>query len=146
MSGSKIAREFFQFHLPKEIQKKIDLNTLEIHKESFLDDTLGVGIMDMLFSVKFGKEMGYLYLIVEHQKPDYWVSLKLYKYMLNIYEHHLEKYPKSKQLPLVYPMVFYTGQDKYTAPLDLWSLFAKPELAKSFFIETDQAGGRNKNH
>ncbi|AIF81042.1 transposase [endosymbiont of Acanthamoeba sp. UWC8] len=107
--------------------------------ENFLDNSLGKGMVDILFSVNFGEEKGYFYLLVEHQsKPDYWMPFRLYKYMLHICDKHLKKNPKAKHLPFVYPMIFYAGLEKYTAPLDLWSLFDDPSLAKQIYNDPFQ--------
>ena len=67
MSNPKVARAFFKCHLPSRIQEKIDFDTLAMQKDSFVDNTLGISFADMLFTVRFGKETGYLYLLVEHQ-------------------------------------------------------------------------------
>ncbi len=139
MANPRVAKEFFEAHLPLEIRDKFDLTTLKPENESFLDNSLGKGIVDMLFSVQFGEEKGYFYLLVEHQsKPDYFMPFRLYKYMLGICDKHLKRYPKSKHLPFIYPMVFYAGLEKYNAPLDLWSLFTDPVLAKKLHTESFQ--------
>jgi predicted transposase/invertase (TIGR01784 family) len=139
ISHPKVARDFFEFHLPAKVKDIIDLDTLTPQKESFLDNTLGQGIVDVLFEVKFGKEQGYLFLLLEHQnKPDRFMPFRMHKYMLRICDNHLKKHPKSKNLPLIYPAIFYAGLEKYNAPLDLWSLFTEPKLAKSFFVDPMQ--------
>jgi len=136
MSNFRIAKEFFEFHLPPHVQAKIDLSTLKPRKDTFIDHALGASRADMLFSVQFGKEIGYIYILLEHQsQPDRMMAFRLHKYMLQICGQHLKEYPKSQYLPLVYPLVYYTGQEKYSEPLTLWDLFTEPELAKSFFIE-----------
>lgn len=61
-----VAREFFEAHLPKGVRKKVDLLTLKIEKESFIEDKLKASISDVLFSVKFDSNDGYLYILTEH--------------------------------------------------------------------------------
>lgn len=139
MSHPKVAREFFEFHLPREISSKVDFNSLKLEKGSFLDNTLGEGIVDMLFSAEYCGASGYFYVLVEHQsQPDYWMSFRMSKYILRICDNHLKKHPKSKSLPLVYPMVLYPGKEKYNYPTDLWGLYKDPTLAKAFFTEPFQ--------
>ena len=136
MSKPKVAREFFEVYLPANIRAKVDLTTLQPQKESFIEKTLGISYVDMLFKVNFGEEEGYLYLLLEQQsQPDRMMALRLHKYMLHICSNHIEKHQGAKYLPLVYPLVFYTGKARYNAPLTIWDLFKEAELAKSFFVE-----------
>ena len=70
-----VAKEFFQMHLPAHIQSLISFKTLKMEKDSFVDKTLKKSILDILFSVKFNSEDGYLFLLLEHQsKPDYYMA------------------------------------------------------------------------
>ena len=139
MAKPKVAREFFESFLPAHVMEKVDLSTLEPQKDSFIENTLGSSYVDMLFKVKFGEEEGYLYVLLEQQsKPDRFMAFRLHKYMHQVCSNHLEKHSGVKYLPLVYPLVFYTGQAGYNAPLTLWELFKEPELAKSFFVEPFQ--------
>jgi predicted transposase/invertase (TIGR01784 family) len=136
MSSLKLAREFFETHLPEEVLGKVDLMSLKEEKGDFLSKHLEESRTDVLFSVNFGPEQGYIFLHVEHQtKSDYWIALRLVKYMVNMYDYHMHKNPKAKTLPLIFPMVYYAGKQEYTAPRQFWDLFSDPILAKSFFTE-----------
>ena len=57
--------------------------------------------------------------------------------MLRLCDEELRKQDKlpekEKKLPLIYPVVFYTGRNKYTAPRSFYELFEDEKLAKSFF-------------
>lgn len=136
MQHKEVAQEFFTTHLPKEILALIDLNTLKPAKDTFIDETLGENLSDMVFEVRFNGETGYLSLLLEHQSsPDYYMPLRIMKYMLQVCSHHLKANPGSKYLPLVYPIIIYHSTETYTAPPDYWGLFATPELAKKFYTE-----------
>ena len=138
LSDKKIAAEFFETHLPKEILSQVDLSTLEQQKENYFDNTLGHGIVDLLYSVNFGQDQGYLVLLLEHQSSqDYKMPLRIQKYILRICEDHLTK-NKNAKIPLIYPLIFYTGNSKYNAPLSFYSLFNNSELAKRFLTEPIQ--------
>lgn len=138
LSDKKIASEFFETHLPKEILSQVDLSTLEQQKENYFDNTLGHGIIDLLYSVKFGQDDGYIALLLEHQSTvDYKMPLRIQKYVLRICEDYLTKNDNAK-IPLIYPLIFYTGDTKYNAPLSFYSLFNNSELAKRFLTEPIQ--------
>ena len=135
MSYPEIAHEFFKSYLPKEVLEIIDLSTLKQESSSFLSNELGESVSDILYSVKYGEEKGYISLLLEHQSSvDKLITFRIQKYMLRLCEEHNRKYPKEK-LPLIYPIIVYTGKKKYTAPRSFYELFKNEELAKKFFTE-----------
>ena len=139
ISDPRVAKEFFKTHLPKSIVDKLDFNSIKFQDRGFIDSELGNSAVDALFLAKFDSEDIYLYLLVEHQSTvDSYMSIRLKKYMLDVCHKHLQSYPKDKKLPLIYPIVFYTGKAPYNASLDLWTLFTDPELAKLFFTNPYQ--------
>lgn len=138
MSDKNVAREFFEANLPQDILSQVDLSTLKQEKENYFDNTLGNGIVDLIYSVNFGMDKGYLIALVEHQSTqDYKMPLRIMKYMLRICDDYLKK-NKGGKIPLIYPILFYSGQKKYTAPLSLWSLFNNSERAKEFLTKPIQ--------
>lgn len=128
-----VARKFFDAHLPASVKTIVDLSSLQIQKESFVERGLKHSISDILFSVKCADSEGYLYLLTEHQsKPDHFMAFRLLKYMINIMDRHKTLHPRSRNLPFIFPLVFYNGKQKYNAPMNLWDLFEEKhkELAK----------------
>ena len=139
MAIPAVAKDLLQIHLPAKIQKIIDFDTLNLEKESFIEEGLKSSIGDVLFSVKSGDKDVYIYILIEHQsKPDYWMAFRLWKYQLNICEQYRKKHSKSKKLPLIYPMVFYNGKRKYNAERNIWNLFEDPSLAQEFWSGNHQ--------
>jgi predicted transposase/invertase (TIGR01784 family) len=131
MSEPKVIREFFEQNLPANIKSVINFATIQPQKESFIDDKLKLQITDMLYSAEFGNKLGYLYLLVEHQStPNKLMAFRVLKYMVAIMEHHV-KQTNSDRLPIVYPVIFYTGNKSYNYSTNLFDLFGdKKELAK----------------
>lgn len=131
MSDPKVAREFFEQNLPVNIKSVINFATIQPQKESFIDDKLRLQITDLLYSAEFGDKLGYLYLLVEHQStPDKLMAFRVLKYMVAIMEYHIKK-TNSDKLPIVYPVIFYTGNKSYNYSTDLFDLFgSKKELVK----------------
>jgi len=140
MSYPEIAHEFFKSYLPKEILEIIDLSTLKQENSSALSNELGEGVSDVLYSVKYGKETGYISLLLEHQSTsDRLITFRIQKYMLRLCEEHLrkqkDKKSSEKTLPIIYPVILYTGNKKYTAPRSFYELFENVELAKKCFTD-----------
>jgi predicted transposase/invertase (TIGR01784 family) len=133
MAIEKVALEFFSAHLPKQILDCIDLSTLKAENSDFANSTLGNGTVDLLYSVKWNNQTGYISILIEHQStPDKSMPLRIQKYMLRICDEYHTRNPDSK-LPPIYPLLVYTGKTKYTVPLSFWEMFSEPELAKQYF-------------
>jgi predicted transposase/invertase (TIGR01784 family) len=139
MENPIVAKEFFDSHLPQNVKSLIDLSTLRLEKESFIEKKLKNSISDVLFSVKFDDTQGYLYLLLEHQrKSDHFMAFRLFKYMMNICDRHLILNKGTKSLPLIYPLIFFNGKESYTAPLNFWQLFTNPKFAKEIWTNDYQ--------
>jgi len=137
MENPVAAAEFLEEFLPVDFKEFLDLSTLQVEKESYVEDSLKKRLSDIVYSVTTrNSEKAFIYTLLEHQlECDYWISLRLWQYSLLLLERH--KKDKEK-LPLVLPLVLYNGKKKYTAPKNLWELFNNPVLAKKAMGEDYQ--------
>jgi predicted transposase/invertase (TIGR01784 family) len=91
LSHASVAREFFEKHLPPDVIKIIDFSTLEPQKDSFINDKLRLKVADLLFSVNFNGDPGYIYLLLEHaSKPDRLLPYRMLQYTMSIMDQHLK--------------------------------------------------------
>ena len=127
------ARELMEEYLPASFKQLVDLSTIKVEKESFVEEHLTKRLSDLVLSVKTkDDEKAFVYTILEHQSSsDYFISFRLLKYSLLLLERHIDKQAKNK-LPLICPLVIYHGARKYQAPRNFWQLFNHPELAMEF--------------
>ncbi|MCC8416610.1 MAG: Rpn family recombination-promoting nuclease/putative transposase, partial [Rickettsia endosymbiont of Gnoriste bilineata] len=110
MENPIVAQEFLATHLPKDVLALIDSTTVKLEKDSFIESDLSETISDVLFSVKFNDQDGYIFLLLEHQSTvDKMMAFRLFKYMINICDLYLTTNPKAKSLPLIYPLIIYNG-------------------------------------
>ena len=133
------ATEFLEAYLPDNVKNMLDLSTISIERESYVEDDLKRRLSDIVYSIKYKddpKEKAFVFCLAEHQStPDYWIALRLFKYMLLLCERHKKKKDK---LPLVVPLVLYNGKTEYTAPKSFWELFYNPDMAKSIISDNYQ--------
>ena len=137
MSTPKVAEEFFQQNLPEHIKKTMNFSSLKLEKESFIDDKLKLQIADLLYSVDFNGEPGFLYILFEHaSSPQPLLPFRMLKYMIAIMDSHLNKYKENQTLPLVYPIILYNGEKPYKYSMDFFDLFPpkEKELAKDMLM------------
>jgi predicted transposase/invertase (TIGR01784 family) len=131
MAKPKVIAEFFAKNLPNEIKKLVDIANIELQKESFIDDKLKLQITDLLYTTKFNEKNGYIYLLVEHQSTaKRLMPFRIAKYIIAIMDWHLQR-EDTETLPMVYPMIFYSGKTPYSHSLDFFDLFdSQKELAR----------------
>lgn len=124
-----IAKEFLEEYLPQDLQTILNLETVKVEKESYVEPNLRRQLSDLVYSVRTkSDEEAFVYVLLEHQsKVDHLIALRLWKYMLLLCERHSKKQTK---LPLIAPIVVYNGKERYTAVRDLWQLFSDPAKAK----------------
>ena len=130
LSNPIAAREFLSHYLPASCKSLLDLDTIKIEKESYVEENLKQKFSDLVFSIRTkNNQKAFVYALIEAEvSPKYWTAFKLWKYIFLLLERHQTK-EKSK-LPLVIPIVLYHGNRPFNAPRNLWELFSDPSLAK----------------
>ncbi len=135
MADLRVARDFFEHHLPHAVLEAIDLNELQLKRSSYVDRALRGLASDILYTVKIADKPAYLYLLCEHQSSvDPMMPFRLWQYMIGIWSDHLKQAKKNETvqfnkqcpLPLIIPMVFYHGQGPYAGPRHIRSLIEGP--------------------
>lgn len=123
--------------LAPELAAGIDFNRLTRSNRDFLSDTLRQQVADLVYSVPFqsGSETEeiLIYILLEHQSTvDDLMGFRVLFYMTQIWDEQrrqweAENVPKSKRrFRAVLPIVFYTGNQRWNAPLSLAELMALP--------------------
>src|SRR5829696_8531223 len=114
MMDTRVAREFFETHLPTDLLRIMDLSQMQLISGSFIDDLHKETIADILFTTTIQDHLTYLHLIVEHQStPDELMPFRILKYTCNIIDKHI-KGTKNKTIPLIIPIVVYHGKDPWS--------------------------------
>lgn len=109
LTQPEIARDFMELHLPAELRAICDLTTLKLESGSFVEDDLRQYFSDVLYSLKTAGGDGYVHVLIEHQSsPDRHMAFRLIRYAVAAMQRHLEA--GHKKLPLVIPVLFYTGK------------------------------------
>lgn len=118
-SNIEVAKDFIINYLPENIVKIIDLDTLELQKDSFINEQLQEVFSDMLFKVSINNNDGYIYFLFEHKSYiSKQTALQLLKYMVEIWEMNIKKEGIGK-LPIIIPIVIYHGKEKWRVKTSL---------------------------
>jgi predicted transposase/invertase (TIGR01784 family) len=132
-SRLEVARDFMANYLPVEVTAVLDLSTLELQKDSFIDPDLRAHFSDMLYRVwlRDGNEAN-VYLLLEHKSsPDVQVALQLLRYMVRHWER--AQRDKIRPLPPVIPIVVYHGREKWQVSENFTGLFEGPEALRPYW-------------
>lgn len=136
MSNPGIARDFIQNYLPADVVEHMDLSSLELSAESFVDAALQAHHTDLLFTLKLRDgDDGLVYLLFEHKSyADRLVAFQLLRYLVRIWEHSLRRY--DRLVPVV-PVVVYHGEfDWQVKPGFRW-LVQAPDAFTRYVPEFD---------
>lgn len=130
----EIARDFMEIHLPTELRAICDFNTLKLENGSFVEENLRQYFSDVLYSLKTNDgEDGYIQVLIEHQSsPDKHMAFRMIRYAVAAMQSHLDA--GHKKLPLVIPILFYTGKrTPYPYSTNWFQEFTCPERAKKLY-------------
>ncbi|MFZ4831687.1 Rpn family recombination-promoting nuclease/putative transposase [Rouxiella sp. Mn2063] len=134
LTQPNIARDFMDIHLPAELRAICDLGTLKLESGSFVEDDLRQYFSDVLYSLKTtGGNDGYVHVLIEHQSTsDKHMAFRLLRYAVAAMQRHLEA--GHKKLPLVIPILFYTGKRSPYPYSTRWlDEFSDPALASNLY-------------
>ena len=122
LTNVAIAKDFLEIHLPTEILTKVDLTSLELYPDSFVEQELQEKIADLVYKVKIQGEYGYITLLIEHQSlDDPLMAFRLLKYRVLLMEQHLKQQAeydqKSQKLPIVFSLYSTISSPSSTASI-----------------------------
>ncbi|HGJ5866405.1 Rpn family recombination-promoting nuclease/putative transposase [Arsenophonus nasoniae] len=133
LSEKETAKDFFDIWLSDEIKALCNLDSLKVESGSFIDSEMKNYQSDILYSVSTTKGNGYIYVLIEHQStPDKLIAWRLMRYSMAAMQKHLED--GNKQLPLVFPILFYCGEQSPHPYSTNWlDCFEDRKLAESIY-------------
>ncbi len=137
LSNINVAREFFQKYLSDDILKVVNLDVLVPCPDIHINQNLERSESDVVYKTEIAGKPGYLCFAGEQQsKSEIFMPLRMVQYDCDIWSFHIRQNPKSKKLPLIINVVFYTGKHPYKNPTDFRDLFDVPkELVDAFYAK-----------
>ncbi len=137
-SNKSNAKAFLENYLPKKVLGIVNLDSLEICKDSFIENDLKNYYSDMLYKVNLGGSPGYIYFLFEHKSyPDRLVHLQLLEYMIKIWRLD-QKQSKKKKLSIIIPLLLYHGPQKWKTKDHFSSLLEGPVDVMADYIPNFQ--------
>lgn len=111
-SDLEVTTDFMQHYLPKDVLENLELDKLEVTKDSFVQEDLRDFYADLLFKTSIQGRESFVYFLFEHKSyPAENVALQMWGYMLEIYKRLVDK-EKLQTLPVIIPILFYHGKNQ----------------------------------
>jgi predicted transposase/invertase (TIGR01784 family) len=119
------ARDFLEHYLPAEVAALLDLSTLDISKDSFVDPDLQQHFSDLLYQVKLhDQSAAYVYVLFEHKSyPEPLLAFQLLRYLVRIWEQALKQ---DHGLVPILPLVLYHGRSRWAVSTSFQDLLSAP--------------------
>ncbi|MBT4838397.1 MAG: Rpn family recombination-promoting nuclease/putative transposase [Methylococcales bacterium] len=129
-------RSFIENHLPAEIVNCLNLETLKVEKDTFIDSQLKAHYSDILYSLmtKDGKPIK-LYLLFEHKSyQDDDIIFQLLRYEMRILEAERNQNKTKKLITPILPLILYHGRTGWKLKKKLGDLYDAPEVLKPYLL------------
>ena len=129
-----------------ELVGLLDFSRGAQQNRSFISDTLRERESDVLLRVPFQEttesEELLIYILIEHQSTvDPTMGFRMLSYMMKIWEeqqqHWQDETASQRRLDPILPIVFYTGDRRWTSPLSLTTIMDVPEVLARFVPRFD---------
>lgn len=121
----RVVKDFIEKYVPQEFLSKVNLNTLQIEKGTFVTANYQHRETDMLYSVQYQDKRAYFYILCEMQAQiDKTIALRINGYLHHFFELYSKQHPKT-EFPIIYPMIIYAGKTTWKGALNFFDLFGK---------------------
>ncbi len=113
LGDGKNAGDFLRNYLPQDLLASIEIGSLEIQKDAFIEKELSERFSDILYKVRIKGKEGYIYFLFEHKSYPYQtIGLQLLKYMVSIWDQKVKK-ELQNNLPPIIALVIYHGKERW---------------------------------
>jgi len=127
-----IARNYLEEYLPAEVVALLDLDTLSLEEDTFIDEEMQEHQADLLYQVRLNDgQTAYVYFLFEHKSyPDRMVALQLLRYLVRFWEQQVSagQFP----LPPIMPLVVYHGERVWPYATTFEALVEVPEALRPY--------------
>lgn len=124
-------KALIKFVFPDKLIKQLNWKTLKSEKTNFIPKDLKSKEADAFYGMKLknGKEI-YIYFLIEFQTyVDKLMALRIFIYMALFYHHLLKMERIKRDVPMIIPIVLYTGDRKWLSAVKLSQLMDKQVYA-----------------
>ena len=122
----RAAKDFLRSVCPKEWVERFNLDSIKQENSNFINMDLTERFADLLFSIEISGAPGYVICHFEHQQnAEKFMAVRFLNYATQIWLRHTKNQhdPLRHQLPVIIPILIYTGERAYPYSTDIIDLF-----------------------
>ena len=132
LSRKEVAIDFLKGHLPKKLVDMLDLESLELIKESFIDGFFQYHD-DVTYKAKINGQEGLIYFLIELSlPPNNLMAFMRWCHLISLLESYLQQNKEVKKLPFVLPICLRNGQVENSFSPSVYDCFEEPAIAREF--------------
>ncbi len=127
-SRKAVSRDFLNRYLPRAVVNLLDIKTLELTKDSFVDQRLQEYYSDLLYQVRLKDGTpAFAYILLEHKRnPERLTVVQLLRYIVQIWDSPLAQVEGKVILPPVIPVVVCHGDRPWPYGQSLHAIMQLP--------------------
>ena len=128
-SHPDMLKELLEGYIAEEFIREINFEKIQKLNNTYINKKFKKRETDLIVKLLTYKGVEtYIYLLLEFQSTvDKYMALRLLNYITLFYQDLIDQgQVKDKLLPAVFPVILYTGENKYTASLNIEELIEKP--------------------
>jgi predicted transposase/invertase (TIGR01784 family) len=120
--------------IPFKWIKDVDFNRMEMQNASFIRKNFRKKESDVIYKLYYKDKPFYLYILLEFQSTvDHLMAMRMLSYEIDLYEE-INRKERLKKLPVVFPIMIYNGEDKWSASDNLRDLIDNESREISEFL------------
>ncbi len=126
-SNPMMLKELLETFVAMDWVKYIDFTKAQTIDKSYVNDEFKEYEADIIYKLQLKDSEIYLYLLLEFQSTvDTFIAFRMLQYVMELYRELIYK-QKLKKLPVVFPLLLYNGDRKWTAPISFEGLIDVPD-------------------
>lgn len=135
-SNKALFKQLIESFVPFSWVKELDFEHCELLDKTFISKEYEKRESDVIYKIQLRGQTAYILILIEFQSsPDKFMALRVLHYLASFYLRLTESTEKINQLPAVFPIVVYSGQERWTAATNLADLIENNELLGEFALQ-----------
>lgn len=127
-SNRTMFRQLLETFVHEPWVQELDFDHCETLDKTFISDHYKETESDLIYKIRFRGREAYLFILLEFQSTvDRFMVLRVLNYLSNFYMDYVASQKRVRYLPVVFPIVLYNGEERWTAPISFAELFKAPE-------------------
>ena len=119
-SRKEIVVQLLKYFIDEDFVKDLDFDSLVKINKTFVRAEFQDRESDIIYQINFKNKPIYIYLLIELQSTvNYLMPLRFLEYICAFYQDLIKNQLKIKLFPAVFPVLFYNGENKWTAKTNI---------------------------